>query len=99
MLSSIVLIQIIDFEEGIRDGIYHLYLVNGGNKVTETFTDRAYNQPIEDLYPQLDLDNLRPNPPSSTTFANRFPLGRSTIDEQQNSITRETIDRVITVTR
>ena len=87
---------IIDFEEGIRDGIYHLYLVNGGNKVTETFSDRAYNQPIEDLYPQLDLDNLRPNPPSTSTFANRFPLGRTTIDEQQNSITRETIDRVIT---
>ena len=86
---------IIDFEEGIRDGIYHLYLVNGGNKVTETFTERAYNQPIEDLYPQLDLDNLRPNPPSSSTFANRNPLGRVTIDEQQNSITRETIDKVI----
>ena len=86
---------IVDFEEGIRDGIYHLYLVNGSNKVTETFTERAYNQPIEDLYPQLDLDNLRPNPPSSSTFANRFPLGRSTIDEQQNSITRETLDKVI----
>ncbi len=86
---------IVDFEEGIRDGVYHLYLVNGGNKVDETFTSRAYNQPIEDLYPQLDLDNLRPNPPSSTTFANRAPLGRTTIDEQQNSITRETIDRVM----
>ena len=86
---------IVDFQEGIRDGVYHLYLVNGGNKVDETFTSRAYNQPIEDLYPQLDLDNLRPNPPSSTTFANRAPLGRTTIDEQQNSITRETIDRVM----
>ena len=86
---------IVDFKEGIRDGIYHLYLVNGGNKVTETFTERAYNQPIEDLYPQLDLDNNRPNPPSSSTFANRNPLGRTTIDEQQNSITRETIDKIM----
>ena len=86
---------IVDFDEGIRDGIYHLYLVNGGNKVTETFTERAYNQPIEDLYPQLDLDNLRPNPPATSTFANRNPLGRTTIDEQQNSITRETLDKVI----
>ena len=84
---------ITDFVEGIRDGIYHLYCVNGGNRVTETFTDRLYNQPIENLYPQQDLDNLRDNPPASVTFANRAPLGKTTIDEPQNSITRESIDR------
>ena len=86
--------EITNFVEGIRDGIYHLFCVNGGNRVTETFTERAYNQPIEDLYPQTDLDNERSNPPSATTFANRAPLGRTTIDEQQNSLTRETIDRI-----
>ena len=86
--------EITNFVEGIRDGIYHLFCVNGGNRVSETFTERAYNQPIEDLYPQTDLDNIRDNPPSTTTFATRAPLGRTTIDEQQNSITRETIDRL-----
>ena len=86
--------EIIPFSEGIRDGIYHLFCVNSGNQVTETFQDRNYNQPIEDLYPQLDIDNLRQNPPATVTFANRSPLGRVTIDEQQNSMTRETIDRI-----
>ena len=86
--------MITEFVEGIRDGIYHLFLVNGGNRVTQTFTDRSYNQPIEDLYPQLDLDNIRDNPPAVATFANRAPLGKVTIDEQQNSLTRETIDKI-----
>ena len=86
--------EITPFQEGIRDGIYHLFCVNGANKVTETFTERAYNQPIEDLYPQLDIDNLRQNPPATTTFAARAPLGRTFIDEQQNSLTRETIDKI-----
>jgi microcystin-dependent protein len=89
--------EITNFVEGIRDGIYHLFCVNGGNRVTETFTERAYNQPIEDLYPQTDLDNVNDNPTSTTTFANRAPLGRTTIDEQQNSLTRETIDRITKV--
>ena len=85
---------IVEFEEGVRDGIYHLFCVNSGNKVEETFDDRRYSQPIEDFYPQFDPDNLRNNPESTKSFANRAPLGKVTIDEPQNSITRETIDRL-----
>ena len=87
--------EIVPFSELVRDGIYHLFVVNASNSVTETFTDRMYAQPIEDLYPQLDIDNLRNNPPSTTTFAARAPLGKTSIDEQQNSITRETLDKLI----
>ena len=85
--------EITPFAEGVRDGIYHLFCINGSNKVTETFTDKEYNQPIEDLYPQLDIDNVNDNPNSSVTFANRAPLGKVNIDDQQNSITRETLDK------
>ena len=86
--------QITEFASGIRDGIYHLFCVNGGNRVDDTFTERTYNQPIEDFYPQLDLDNIRQNPSSTTTFAARAPLGRTFIDDLQNSLTRETIDKL-----
>jgi len=85
---------ITDFLEGERDGIYHLFLLNGSNPVTETFTNNQYNQPVEDLYPQMDPDNLIQNPPATTTFAKRAPLGDVTIDEQQNSITKESVDKV-----
>ena len=84
---------IVDFVEGIRDGIYHLFCINGSNETTETF-QRNYNQPIEDFYPQRDADNLVNNYPSSVTFAKRAPLGDVAIDSQQTSITRETIDKL-----
>ena len=86
--------EISPFTETIRDGIYHLFCVNGSNQVEETFTDRFYNQPIEDLYPQLDTDNTNNNYESSVTFANSSPLGKVNIDSLQTSITRETIDKL-----
>jgi microcystin-dependent protein len=86
--------EISPFTETIRDGIYHLFCVNGSNEVPETFENRFYNQPIEDLYPQLDTDNTNNNPESSVTFANRSPLGEVVIDNKQTSITRETIDKL-----
>jgi len=89
--------EIVPFTELVRDGIYHLFLVNASNQIEETFTDRDYSQPIEDLYPQLDIDNLRNNPPATTTYAAPSPLGKTTIDELQNSITRETIDKYVAV--
>lgn len=85
---------ITEFLEGERDGIYHLYLLNGSNPVSETFTDTNYNQPVEDLYPQLDPDNLIQNPDATTTYAKRAPLGDVVIDEQQNSMTKETVDKL-----
>ena len=85
---------IVDFVEGVRDGIYHLFCINSSNSVTETFTDKQYNQPIEDYYPQIDFDNVNDNPQPTVTFANRAPLGKVTIDEKQNSLTRETVDKV-----
>ena len=86
--------EISPFTETIRDGIYYLFCVNGSNEVPETFVNRFYNQPIEDLYPQLDTDNTNNNPESSVTFASRSPLGEVVIDNKQTSITRETIDKL-----
>ena len=90
--------EIIAFQEGVRDGIYHLFCVNGGNEITDTgnvrFDGFEYNQPIEFFFPQKDQDNIRENPPATRSFANRAPLGKVTIDELQNSITRESIDRL-----
>lgn len=85
--------EISPFTETIRDGIYHLFCINGSNPVSETFIGNNYNQPIEDLYPQLDTDNTNNNPESSVTYSNNSPLGKVDIDSKQTSITRETIDK------
>ena len=89
--------EISPFIENIRDGIYHLFCINGANAVPEEFTESSYNQPVEYFYPQLDRDNVRNNPESTTTFANRSPLGKVTINELQNSLTRESLDRLYEV--
>lgn len=85
--------EITPLVEGIRDGIYHLYVMNSNNPVEETFTDREYSQPVKYFYPQKDEDNVNNNPNSSISYSSRSPLGEVTIDRIQNSVTRESIDK------
>lgn len=78
--------------EGQQDGIYHLYVLNSGNAITNEFTDLKYGQLPTDLYPQLDRDNYNSNPPASKTFAKRSPIGAVVTNDLKKSITRETAD-------
>ena len=75
-----------------QDGIYHLYVLNSNNYVPTEFTDYTYGQVPNDLYPQLDRDNIDDNPKSSKTFAKRDPIGSVNTNDLKKSITRETID-------
>ena len=40
------------YEENVSDGIYHLYVLNASNQVTEEFTNYEYEQNVTNLYPQ-----------------------------------------------
>lgn len=75
-----------------QDGIYHLYVLNANNRVPVEFTDLKYSQISVDLYPQLDRDNIDPNPPAAKTFAKRSPLGAIVTNDLKKSITRESAD-------
>ena len=81
-----------DYIKDERDGIYHLYILNANNAPLNTFTDYKFTQTPVDLYPQLDRDNINPNPNSSKTFAKRAPVGDTATNDLKKSITRETID-------
>ena len=81
-----------EYEQGVRDGIYHLYVLNANNSVTEEFTNLKYSQNVVNLYPQLDRDNTNDNPQSSKSFAARHPLGKVETDDLKKSVTRETLD-------
>ncbi len=82
-----------EYIEGIQDGIYHFYVLNASNAITDTFTTLEYSQSPVDLYPQLDRDNLDYNPPSAKTFAKRSPLGEIVTNDRKKSLTRETVDK------
>ena len=83
--------------EGVQDGIYHLFVLNGDNSMTDAsnqFTDK-FNQNIVNLYPELDRDNSDDNPPEAKTFAKRFPIGDVVTNDLKKSITRETTNKFI----
>ena len=88
--------KISDYKDGVQDGIFHIYPLNSGNSVPIEFTDSKFGQNVTDLYPQLDRDNPNDNPEASKTFANRFPLGQVTTNDLKKSITRETVDKLMT---
>jgi len=76
----------------VQDGVYHAYLLNSNNHISQEFVNYKYAQNVTDLYPQLDRDNIDDNPNASTTFASRFPLGDTTTNDLKKSLTKETLD-------
>ena len=48
------------------------------------------------MYPQLDSDNNNDNPPSAKSFATRSPLGQVVTNDLKKSITRESVDSLLT---
>jgi len=85
-----------EYEDGERDGIYHIYLANSDNAVSEEFTDLKYSQNVVDLYPQLDRDNVNDSPASAKTYAKVSPLGEVVTNDLKKSITRESTDKLVT---
>ena len=84
--------------DGVQDGIYHIFVLNSDNAMTETsgqFSDSKYNQNIVNLYPEYDRDNVDANPPEATTYAKRFPLGDVVTNDLKKSITRETTNKFL----
>jgi microcystin-dependent protein len=79
---------------GISDGIYHFNILCADNQIIEEFDNLKYLPDIERYYPQLDRDNVLANPDAAKSFAKRSPIGDVAVDDPENSITRESIDKV-----
>ncbi len=82
--------------EGVQDGIYHLYVLNASNAIDQEFTNLKYSQNVVNLYPQLDRDNINDNPTSAKSFATRSPLGQVVTNDLKKSITKESLDSLLT---
>jgi len=85
-----------DYVDGERDGIYHFYVLNADNQISQEFTNLKYSQNVVDLYPQLDRDNYNDNPPAARSYAKVSPLGEVSTNDLKKSITRESIDKLAT---
>tara|TARA_B100001109_G_scaffold79132_1_gene64776 strand:+ start:151 stop:6066 length:5916 start_codon:yes stop_codon:yes gene_type:complete len=88
--------EIQEYVAGSQDGIYHLSLTNASNKPSASpFSTERYSQPIQNFYPQTNRDNAKSDPKESDSYAVSSPIGQVVLNELQNSITKETIDKGI----
>jgi hypothetical protein len=77
---------------GKQDGVYHLYVVNCSNSPTASpFQNENFSQPLTNLYPQIDRDNINSDPDASVCSASNDIIGEVFINDQERSITRETL--------
>lgn len=79
-----------------QDGIYHLLVVNSSNSPTvEPFRNLKLYQPIQNYYPQTNRDNPESDPKAAISHAISSTIGQVVVNEPQNSITRETLEKYL----
>jgi hypothetical protein len=81
---------------GQQDGIYYITVLNGSNSPSVApFTDEKFSQPVKELYPQINRDNSKSDPDSTTCAASSSLIGEVVVNDVRNSITRETVDKFL----
>ena len=90
--------QIKEYKTGEQDGIYYLTVIDSANTpVVSPFNDSdrfSFSQPIINLYPQLDRDNPVSDSNASQSYALSDVIGKVSIDDSKNSITRKSLERL-----
>jgi hypothetical protein len=82
------------FSPGSSDGVYYVTLNAFKNTPsTSPFNDSSikFSQSIENLYPQIDIDNLIADPLETKTVASREIIGKVNVNDIQNSTTKESV--------
>jgi hypothetical protein len=78
-----------------QDGLYELTVVHNSIKPTiSPFTNLSFSQPVKNLYPQLDRDNVNSNPNQTECFADHNIIGNILVNDPKNSISREAFNKL-----
>jgi hypothetical protein len=84
--------EIKKYVPGIQDGVYHLIVTNSSNSPTvDPFSSLRFSQPIQNLYPQTNRDNVVSDPEAATCFALPSTIGQVVVNDAQRSITKESL--------
>jgi len=77
-----------------QDGVYELTVIyNSISPTVAPFTNLKFSQPLSNLYPQLDRDNLNTDPDSTVCFADSNLIGNVVVNNPENSITKESFNK------
>jgi hypothetical protein len=86
-----------------QDGIYNLIIlasnVSPSSIVGYGISQKAFNQDVRNLYPQIDRDNFVSDPTEAVSFADIKTLGKVVTGDKKKSITKEAINSFIRNTR
>ena len=78
---------------GEQDGVYYLTLLNASNTPTVTpFTGENFSQPVKELYPQTNRDNVNSDPAEADCFAIPELIGDVVANNVEKSLTKETLN-------
>ena len=82
--------------EGQQDGVYNLIVLNASNSPEASpYNEQKFLQPVKNLYPQLDRDNLRSDPDPSSSYALSSVLGKVVLNDPEKSETKETLNKFL----
>jgi hypothetical protein len=86
-----------------QDGIYNLTVlasnVSPPSTVGYGISQKAFNQDIRNLYPQIDRDNFNADPLEAVSYADIKTLGKVVTGDKKKSITKEAINSFVRNTR
>ena len=89
--------EVQEYLPGIQDGVYNLIVTNNSNSPTVApFSTERFSQNVQFLYPQTNRDNPVSDPKAASSFATPALIGQVVVDEPQNSITKETLEKTLT---
>jgi hypothetical protein len=80
------------YSENVNDGIYHLYLNVFKNTPTKSpFNVEKYklSQNLDNIYPEIDVDNIVSDLNSTVSAASRKIIGKVDVNDPRNSTTKE----------
>jgi hypothetical protein len=82
--------EISRYETGQQDGVYHLLLTKSSvSPKAAPFRGEKFSQNIQFFYPQTNRDNPDSDPQVAKSHALSSPVGEVTLDDPQNSLTKE----------
>ena len=86
-----------------QDGIYNLIVLAANVSPLATvgygISQKAFNQDVRNLYPQIDRDNFNADPVEAVSFADIKTIGKVVTGDKKKSITKESINSFIRNTR
>tara|TARA_B100001094_G_scaffold222835_2_gene216928 strand:+ start:16569 stop:22610 length:6042 start_codon:yes stop_codon:yes gene_type:complete len=88
--------EVQEYIQGQQDGVYNLIVLNASNSPeVEPYASQKFSQPVKNLYPQLDRDNLKSDPGASSSYALSNVLGKVVLNDPEKSETKETLNKFL----